>query len=326
MASVGSIIDSVKTTLQAQDSSASRWDDNELLEYLNEGQAEIASGTRAFKREISLPATDSGVYRLPDDSVGIMWVMYDRKMIEPISYRELLQRVGDTFRDRTASVPENWYNDMSSPLELRLYPIPSTITRAIVSISGGDFGMPAYADHDETGVDILDQDGDEFATEGDRVGFIFRMDDDENLVEFDSFDDQFLPSTQKGGGFGVEQANSVAIDQNRPHWAVGAMADPAQSRSYGFTKVGFTEALRIGYAYIPPPYRDRRQEIVLPDNHEAALKWWMLHRCYEKSTSEEDLNRSDRYYQKFVARVNQTVGEESRRHTTRPRRARYRRN
>ena len=50
----------------------------------------------------------------------------------------------------------------------------------------------------------------------------------------------------------------------------------------------------------------------------------MLHRCYEKSTAQEDIDRSNRFFDKFAGRLKMTETEQSRSFSTRSRKTTFR--
>ena len=328
MARCGDIIDKTLQTLQSTgDGDDSRWTRDEIFGYLNEGQAEIAAASKCFRRILSLPAGYSvagggTIIPLPEDSVGVRWVQYNRKFIEPASYRELRQRFGPEFLTVTGAEPIYWYNDLSGPLEIRLYPNPTTIARRFISFTpsptvgdfttpsdGNTYGGPRYTDSTADTVAYVDENGDAFASVADRRGYICRIDSGDETFEF------------------AEIPNPVTADakKNSKGWSPFQRAiGPAINSLAGRAVIGFEEALLVNYAYIPQPYKSENDEILLPDNHEAALIWWMLHRCYEKSTAQEDIDRSNRFFDKFAGRLKMTETEQSRSFSTRSRKTTFR--
>lgn len=332
MARVADIIDSALQTLQSTgEGEDSRWTREEIFGYLNEGQAEIASVSKCFRRIMSLPAGYSvagggTIIPVPEDSVGVRWVQYNRKFIEPISYRVLRQKYGPEFVTATATDPIYWYNDLSGPLEIRLYPNPTNVARRFIDFTpsptvggfttpadGNTFGGPRYNDSDADTVTYVDENGDAFATVADRRGYICRIDSTDS-----TFEPMELPTPTTGKG---QPTGADFVLKGSPfHRAIG----PATNSIAGRPIIGFTEALLICYAYIPQPYLFEGDDILLPDNHEAALIWWILHRAYEKSTAQEDIARSDRYFEKFAGRLQQTEVEQSRSFSTRSRTTKFR--
>lgn len=306
---VKDIIADCLTTLQSV--SRGKWDQTELLGYLNEGQAEIASLTGAFRKEIAMPAAPKGIYRLPDNCVEIRWVRYNGKFIEPISYRKLYRQEGNEFQIKTASEPIYWYNDMTSPFDLRLFPIPSAVSRLLIAWSGDSEPSPAtttggarYIDNDADTVTYVDQDGSTFAADTDRVGIVRFIDDSSTTHEMIAMDE---PSESRG-----------SRDPNYP-----ILGEAENSRQYGSPMIGFVEGVRVGYSYIPQSYTELDARLILPDNHHLALKWWILSRAYMKSIADEDQQRSMIYENKFLKRVAQTIHQESRSFTTRPRTGKF---
>lgn len=242
--------------------------------------------------------------------------MYDRKFIDPTSYKTLRQDHGDEFVTYTAEKPLYWYNDLTNSMELRLYPTPTTIDRRTIAqlpgngMTTGTRGLVRYvaAEAGDT-INVVDENGDPFATVADRRGFLFRIESDTNTVEISQVDT------------GERRRGPTPSEIPRFGWARGPSVDTRR----GIPQFGFAEFLLIGIAYIPTPYLDEGEEVLLPDNHEAALQWYMVHRALQKSTSRQDIDLSDRFFKMFAARVAQTQVEQSRGFTTRGRSSRYRR-
>lgn len=350
MARCGDIIDKTLQTLQSTgDGDDSRWTRDEIFGYLNEGQAEIAAASKCFRRILSLPAGysvagGSTIIPLPEDSVGVRWVQYNRKFIEPASYRELRQRFGPEFLTVTGAEPIYWYNDLSGPLEIRLYPNPTTIARRFINFrpaastgsfvtptDGNTYGVPRFTDSTADTVEYVDENGDAFASVADRRGYICRIEGDDETFEFAEIpspltgkeEPTLTPSVTRKtkGPHGEDIPPPQKFTRGSPFQrAIG----PAINTLGGRAVMGFQEALLVNYAYIPQPYKSENDEILLPDNHEAALIWWMLHRCYEKSTAQEDIDRSNRFFDKFAGRLKMTETEQSRSFSTRSRKTTFR--
>lgn len=304
---VSDILDDCLTTLQSV--SRGKWTETELLGYLNEGQAEIASLTSAFRKEISMPAAPKGIYKLPDNCVEIRWVRYNGKFIEPISYRKLFREEGDEFQIKTASAPVYWYNDMTSPFEMRLFPIPNAVSRSLIAWDGDSeastsTGGARWIDNDADTVTYVDPDGTEYDPATGRVGIVRYISDSADAHEMIALDE---PGESRG-----------SRDPNYP-----ILGEAENSRQYGSALVGFVEGVRVGFSYIPNSYTELDARLILPDNHHLALKWWILSRAYMKSTADEDQQRSMIYENKFLKRVGQTMHQESRSFTTRPRTGRF---
>lgn len=332
MARVGAIIDKALQTLQSTGTGDdTRWTRDEVFGYLNEGQAEIAAASKCFRRIISLPAGYSiggggTIIPIPEDSVGVHWVQYQRKFIDEMSYRELRSKYGPEFTTATGTTPIAWYNDLSGPLEIRLYPNPTNIARRIIDFlpsptvggfttpsDGNTFGIPRYTDSTADTVEYVDENGDAFGSVAARRGFICRIDSGDETFEFNE-----MPSPTAG----KSQPQGQNFEQKGSPFqrAIG----PAVNSVAGRAIIGFEEALLINYAYIPEPYTSEGDDILLPDNHEAALLWWILHRCYEKSTAQEDIDRSNRYFDKYAGRLKMTEIAQSRGHSPRLRKTTFR--
>lgn len=314
MARAGEIISSARDTLN--DASAVKWSRERLLSHLNDGIKQIAVLTHCFVAEVGLPASSNGRYTLPANAIAPRWVQYGRDFIDPISFQELRKKYGNGFHRHTSTRPIHWYNDMGSNYEIRLYPIPSEISRSVQSFEGSE-GAVVYNDVDDGDTVVtIGEDGAEITDPEDRAGVIFMVDDPDSENEYYSLD---VPFRGQAGD----------SDDDQRHWIVSPVFLPAGSTTQAATAGGltmaFVEAIRIGYSYFPDPCKTEKHEISLPDHLETLLHDYIVHRAYEKAMDTESIGLSDRFFQKFAAQVNSLQSSAAKRFTSATTRGKYRR-
>ncbi len=103
-----------------------RWEESELLEWLNDGQRVIARGpaTDAYVLRADITAVAGTVQSLPDDGIRLVDVVKntgDGSNIHSADYATV-DMLRSTWRAATAATAEIFFYDTNNPKEFELYP------------------------------------------------------------------------------------------------------------------------------------------------------------------------------------------------------------
>lgn len=145
-----------KVRLQLQDAEGNYWTDEEITDYLNEGQVEYCRKSLALRGEAPIVLKENqGTYTLPDDVIQILRVEdSDGKEIHRVDSADLQKRLGNfRARDNGSNVndgnPNFCYADLDGIGSLRFYPRPNpTIEEGFVDVgTAGDDILVANTSH-----------------------------------------------------------------------------------------------------------------------------------------------------------------------------------
>ena len=103
-----------------------RWEESELLEWLNDGQRVIARGpaTDAYVLRANITADAGTVQALPDDAIRLVDVIKNVSGGAAIHQSDYatVDMLQSTWRAATAGAAENYFYNESNPKEFELYP------------------------------------------------------------------------------------------------------------------------------------------------------------------------------------------------------------
>jgi len=108
------------------DEEHTRWEESELLEWMNDGQRVIARGpaTDVYVLRANITAVAGSVQSLPIDGIRLVDVVKNVAAggaIQSTDYA-LVDMLSSTWRAGTAGVAENFFYDENNPKEFELYP------------------------------------------------------------------------------------------------------------------------------------------------------------------------------------------------------------
>ena len=108
------------------DEEFTRWEESELLEWLNDGQRVIARGpaTDVYVVRGNITAVAGTVQSLPSDGIRLVDVVKnvtDGSNIQQSDYA-IVDMLNSTWRNATAAVAENYFYDERNPKEFEVYP------------------------------------------------------------------------------------------------------------------------------------------------------------------------------------------------------------
>ena len=103
-----------------------RWEESELLEWLNDGQRAVAKGpsTDAYVLRSNITAVAGTVQALPTDGIRLVEVVKDvssGRAIHQTDYA-LVDALSATWRAQAAGTAENYFYDERNPQEFEVYP------------------------------------------------------------------------------------------------------------------------------------------------------------------------------------------------------------
>jgi len=103
-----------------------RWEESELLEWLNDGQRAVAKGpsTDAYVLRDNITAVEGTVQALPDDGIRLIDVVKnvaDGAAIQQSDYATV-DMLSSTWRAATAGAAENYFYDKNNPTEFEVFP------------------------------------------------------------------------------------------------------------------------------------------------------------------------------------------------------------
>ncbi len=103
-----------------------RWNEAELLEWLNDGQRVVARGpsTDAYVLRANITAVAGTVQTLPDGSIRLVDVVKnvsDGSSIQQSDYA-IVDMLGGAWRAAAAAIAQNFFYNEDNPLEFELYP------------------------------------------------------------------------------------------------------------------------------------------------------------------------------------------------------------
>ena len=257
MTRVQEIIKGARITLQDPD--GTRWSDDDLIYYINEGQKDIAKQTELFKSTKVIPLTKGqDKYPLPDNLLKLQRVLYNDYKIEIVStrYMDDLSRNSSTHNYRRDN--QYYCNDF----------INSNRDSWRKDTTTGDI---AYV--------IFDYDNEkELRTYprpfSDELTTLFDVDPLFGVT--DSFDDSD-PTALFGviGSFSSSDSPDAVVD---PVFGVVGTA-------------GNSEALIVRYVIAPEPIETIFDDPRLPEIYDTALKYWTTGQALRN-----DLNIQNRQY------------------------------
>lgn len=121
---VRSILNRVSILLNDQE--FIRWEESELLAWLNDGQRAIATGpaTDAYVVRGNITATAGTVQNLPSDGIRLVDVVQNVSDGTPVLQSDyaLVNVLGAAWRAAAAGVAENFFYDPNNPKQFEVYP------------------------------------------------------------------------------------------------------------------------------------------------------------------------------------------------------------
>ena len=105
-----------------------RWDNEELNEYLDEGQCEFVKAAHNLVSDYPLVIRNNiEVYTLPSDVIEVIRIEdKNSRLITPSTWKYLQEEFGTEFRTATGDdQPSYWYADMDAGRGVRFYPRPN---------------------------------------------------------------------------------------------------------------------------------------------------------------------------------------------------------
>jgi len=150
--------ESVRRTLQ--DTDGNYWSDDELNDYIDEGQLEFVRHTAALRGEAPITVKENqDAYTLPEDCIEILRVEdSEGNALVPTTSNDLQRRCGN-FRNRTSTTggkPEWYYSDLDGEGTIRFYPRPNpSIEEGEITFGSNGFQLIAYTGNGGPSFDLI---------------------------------------------------------------------------------------------------------------------------------------------------------------------------
>jgi hypothetical protein len=274
------------------DSNKNHWDDERMLEAVNEAIQDVCKHSHAYRREFIIDLTDGiSRYSLPDDFMQLMRLEYDEKSIDVLTRTQI-----DTGKFSTAP-----FVALKDNLELQvieIHPTPSNMDDPLTS-EDGTYPEPLTVE-DIYGVvtDPVDDDG----IEGGFDELLLVRDASEygEIYGLSSPGQAVIP--QDGDDLGV--LDEITFDLYSGSDAYGVIQSTTDFEVIGYygllaSLVVKTRSLRVFYSGIPPELRSMNAPIILHPLWKRSIIDYTVGVLLLDDNDAADKQRAERMFAKY---------------------------
>lgn len=115
-----------KARFKVSDTGGTRFSDQLLIDFLNNGIADIARSTRLYNETSYVPIEiRTSFFDLSKFAISIERVEHEGVVLKPLTFEEMDKRYGNEWQLEEDPLPTHIVYDLLQPANFRIYPIPS---------------------------------------------------------------------------------------------------------------------------------------------------------------------------------------------------------